>query len=123
MSIDRLVSQRHDLLNSKFDVYAALIQKRLQNRESILDQLLQTELQLGNKRTGQQQSLDRSENSFDDLEQAILQVQAEAREEERICWRDLVPVIRDLLTTWEALEQAKSRATFLNSQNSKESKP
>ena len=44
-----------------------------------------------------------------------LDLERQRREEEAGCWRDIIPVMRDILTTWEALEQARARAIFLAS--------
>ena len=43
----------------------------------------------------------------------LLDFQTEARSEQVECWRDVVMVMRDFLMTWEAHEQAKARAIFI----------
>lgn len=43
-----------------------------------------------------------------------LKLDSQQREEDVNCWKDVVTVMRDFLTAWEAHEQARSRAIFIN---------
>ena len=40
-------------------------------------------------------------------------LEKERRTEDVECWRDVVMVMRDFLVVWEAHEQAKTKAIFL----------
>ena len=42
------------------------------------------------------------------------EIETEHRAQKVECWRDMANVMRDFLTTWEAHEQARARAIFLN---------
>jgi hypothetical protein len=43
----------------------------------------------------------------------IFDLRKQVREEDTECWRDIVLVMRDFLVAWEAHEQAKAKAIFL----------
>jgi hypothetical protein len=48
------------------------------------------------------------------LRDSALQLEAQRRDQDVQCWRDVVLVMRDFLDTWDAHEQAKDRSIFLN---------
>ncbi len=48
------------------------------------------------------------------LYRRLFEIEAEHRAQKVECWRDMANVMRDFLTTWEAHEQARARAIFLN---------
>ncbi len=43
----------------------------------------------------------------------LFDFQTEARSEQVECWRDVVMVMRDFLYAWDAHEQARARAMFI----------
>ena len=48
------------------------------------------------------------------LDSKIFDIEKERRSERTESWRDIVQVMKDFLTTWEAHEQAKIRAEVLS---------
>lgn len=48
------------------------------------------------------------------LYQSLFQIETEQRSQQVECWRDVVNVMRDFLAVWEAHEQSRARAIFLN---------
>ena len=44
----------------------------------------------------------------------LANLENERRSQDVECWRDIVMVMRDFLAVWEAHEQAKARAIFLD---------
>lgn len=48
------------------------------------------------------------------LYRRLFEVETELRAQKSECWRDVANVMRDFLATWEAHEQARSRAMFFN---------
>jgi len=116
-SIDLLVHQRTEILNTKLQVFAAEIEERLRLRHKNLDVLVREELEAGtllmefdpHYGTGRYDS--RLHQFF---YQKRFDLTKEQRQQDVECWRDIVLVMRDFLTAWEAHEQARARAIFLD---------
>ena len=115
-SIDLLVHQRTEILNTKLQVFAAEIEERLRLHRKNVDILVQEELETGTLilEFDPHYGLGRYDSR---LEQALYQkrfdLTKEQREQDVECWRDIVMVMRDFLTAWESHEQARARAVFL----------
>ena len=117
LALDNFLHSRSRILRSKLEVIASEIFARLtmwnQNLGRIdqdkarVEELLNQFTRLARYRLRDQQDVGR-------LRDSALQLEAQRRDEDVQCWRDLVLVMRDFLSAWEAHEQAKNRAVFLN---------
>ena len=118
-TIDALVSNRRKILEVKLAVLLAASKKRFAIREANLESLLDDELTVRNQQLATPRYVVSDGRNYpinqSGPEQRILDIERQRREEESGCWRDIIPVMRDVLTTWEALEQARARAMFLAS--------
>lgn len=116
-ALDNLLHSRSRILGSKLEVIASEIFARLTmwntnlgriDQEKVkIEELLDQFTRLARYRLRDQQDVGR-------LRDSALHLEAQRRDEDVQCWRDLVLVMRDFLSTWEAHEQAKNRAVFLN---------
>ena len=111
-SIDALVSNRRQILEVKMAVLLAASAKRFAIRKAILESLQEDELSLRNLALTSPGAPTVPPSPID---QGLLAIEQQRRDEEASCWRDIIPIMRDVLTTWEALEQTRARAVFLSS--------
>ena len=117
-SIDALVHQRTRILNVKLQVFAAEIQERLRLRSSNLYRLLQNELNVRNLIIDVD-PVEGSRTVYEPLRekvmlnQRLMDMDRERRDQDVACWKDVAFVMRDFLTAWEGREQAQARAMFL----------
>lgn len=115
-SIDRLLGEKHRILKVKLEVLASEIFQRLEIRKQNLDRLLNDELILSNVLLYFEPSSSRApyRPAFPEkLYQEKLDLGKQRREQDVECWRDVVMVMRDFLSVWEAVELARSKASFL----------
>ena len=115
--LDNLLHSKSRILRSKLEVLASEIYTRLTmwdrnlgridtdkaNVETLLDQFTR----LARYHLREQKDISR-------LQDSNLRLEAQRRDEDVQCWRDVVMVMRDFLETWEAHEQAKNRSIFIN---------
>jgi hypothetical protein len=116
-SLDQLLGQKSSLLRTKLDVLGAELRDRFRLREQNLSALAGESEQLDAdvERVSRLVRYDlREPRDLGPFQQQRAQLDAELRRQRVDCWQDVVPVIRDFLEVWEALEQARARAIFLN---------
>ena len=115
--LDNLLHSKSRILRSKLEVLASEIYARLNmwdrnlaridtdkaNVEELLDQFTR----LARYHLRDPKDITR-------LHDSNLRLEAQRRDEDVQCWRDVVMVMRDFLETWEAHEQAKNRSIFIN---------
>jgi hypothetical protein len=117
LALDHLLHSKSRILSSKLEVLASEIYARLTmwNRnlaridddKAKVEDLLSQFTRLARYHLRDQQDVSR-------LRDSTLQLEAQRRDQDVQCWRDVVLVMRDFLETWEAHEQAKNRSIFLN---------
>lgn len=117
LALDHLLHSKSRILRGKLELLASEIYARLTmwNRnlgridddKAKVEELLQQFTRLARYHLREQRDVGR-------LRDSTLQLEAQRREEDVQCWRDVVMVMRDFLETWEAHEQAKNRSIFLN---------
>ena len=116
-SIDELLGQRTRILKTKLEVFASEISERLKIRTGNLKSLIYDDLLLTNALLYFEPSSgkDLYQAKFPDrLYGTRFDIAKERREQDVECWRDVTLVMRDFLAAWEALEQGRARAIFLN---------
>jgi hypothetical protein len=115
--LENLIGLKSRILQTKLQVLAAEIGQRW-----FLRQQNQTLIRDEEERVNQEQvRLSRQVNyqlreprDLAAFQQQRFRLDQEQRDQETACWKDIVPVLRDFLEVWEAHEQAKARAMFLN---------
>jgi hypothetical protein len=117
LALDHLLHSKSRILRGKLEVLASEIYARLTmwNRnlaridddKAKVEELLNQFTHLACYRLRQQQDVGR-------LRDSALQLEAQRRDQDVQCWRDVVLVMRDFLETWEAHEQATNRSIFLH---------
>ena len=115
--LDNLLHSKSRLLRSKLEVLASEIYTRLtmwdRNLARIdadkqkVEQLVEQFTRLARYHLRDQKDVTR-------LHDSNLRLEAQRRDEDSQCWRDVVLVMRDFLETWEAHEQARNRSIFIN---------
>jgi hypothetical protein len=115
--LDRILNQKAGLLRTKLNVLTNELCDRVRLREENLERLAgereQVEHDLNRIVRLARYDL-REPRDLGTFHQQRAQLDAELRRQRVDCWQDVVPVIRDFLEVWEALEQARARAMFLN---------
>jgi hypothetical protein len=115
--LENLIGLKSHILKTKLEVLATEIAQRWflrqQNQALIGDE--------GERVNREQARLSRQVNyqlreprDLTAFQQQRFRLDQEQRDQETACWKDIVPVLRDFLEVWEAHEQAKARAMFLN---------
>jgi hypothetical protein len=117
LALDHLFHSKSRILRGKLEVLASEIYARLTlwNRnlaridedKAKVEELLQQFTRLACYRLREQQDVGR-------LRDSALQLEAQRRDQDVQCWRDVVMVMRDFLDSWEAHEQATNRSIFLH---------
>ena len=117
LDLENLFGHKGRILHTKLEVFASEIFERFRIRVQNLASIDQDE----NKLYLLLEKLDRQAryHTRDHIEKRVLyellfKVKQERREQDVECWRDIVMVMRDFLYTWDAHEQMRSRALFLN---------
>ena len=115
--LDLLLHSKSRILRTKLDVLATEIVARLgiwnrnleriHGKKAVVEELLDQSKRLARYHLRDQRDVGR-------LREDALKLDTQQREEDVQCWKDVVLVMRDFLTAWEAHEQAKSRAIFIN---------
>jgi hypothetical protein len=116
-SLDQMIHLNTRILNTKLEVIASHVTERLRihrrNLERIdADRTLLVEMLRKIREAALYHLTERDERRI--LYQKFFELEEERREQDVECWRDLVLVMRDGLTFWDAHEHAKSRAIFLD---------
>jgi hypothetical protein len=115
--LDNLLHSKSRILRTKLEVLASEIQarfalwdrnlERLDRDKDAVETLLDQSTRLARYHLRDQREVGRVRDS-------ALRLDTQRRDEDIQCWRDVVLVMRDFLDAWEAHEQAKSRAIFIN---------
>jgi hypothetical protein len=112
-----LVQQKSRILSRKLDILAAEIAWRLHIAGRNLHSLQEDKQRLGEMLN----RLDRAalyhlreHQEKGPLYRALFALESETRAQHVECWRDVAMVMRDFLYAWEAHEQARSRAIFID---------
>lgn len=116
-SLDQLLGQKAALLRTKLNVFGAELRDRFRLREQSLAALAseRERLEADVERVSRQVRYDlREPRELSPFVQQRAQLEQELRRQTVDCWTDLVPVVRDLLEVWEALEQSSARSLFLH---------
>ncbi len=117
LALDHLLFSKSRILRSKLEVLASEIYARLtmwnRNLARIDDDKAKVEELLYQFTRLARYHL-RDQQDVGHLRDSALQLEAQRRDEDVQCWRDVVMVMRDFLESWEAHEQAKNRSIFLN---------
>ena len=117
LALDHLLHSKSRILRSKLEVLASEIYARLtmwnRNLARIDDDKAKVE-ELLNQFTRLARYHLHDQKDVGRLRDSSLQLEAQRRDEDVQCWRDVVMVMRDFLESWEAHEQAKNRSIFLN---------
>ena len=119
-SIDEFIGQRSRILNSKLEILIQEIQARLaiknKNSGSLDHDIEKVEDMMHELSPKAHYTNDSAEkDEFNNLKHTSLELEKEKRDQEVSCWNDVVPVMRDLLNTWEAHQQSGARAQLLKS--------
>jgi hypothetical protein len=115
-ALDDLIGQKTRILNTKLEVLVLEIVERLRLRSHNIERLnadrYGATLMLS-KLSAQANYHLRDHGDKRVFYEVIFNLERERREQDVECWRDIVEVMRDLLAVWEAHEQAKAKAMFL----------
>ncbi len=116
-SLDDLVRQKSRILSRKLDILGAEIAWRLHIGACNLHSLQEDKQRLGEMLS----RLDhaalyhlRQHQEKGPLYRTLFALETETRAQHVECWRDVAMVMRDFLYAWEAHEQARSRAIFID---------
>jgi hypothetical protein len=125
-ALDHLLHSKSRILRTKLEVMASEIQARFAMWDRNLNRI-------GNEKENVEALLNQSvrltryhlrePNEVTRLRESSLNLNAQRRQEDIQCWRDVVLVMRDFLDTWESHEQAKNRSIFLNHAGSRTEDP
>jgi hypothetical protein len=116
-SLDDFIHSRTRILRTKLEVLASEIRERLQIRVKNLERVADDKIHI----TAMLVDLDRRANYLtrehkekSPFYEQLFKLEQEKRLQDVECWRDVVMVMRDFLYAWEAHEQAKVKAIFLD---------
>jgi hypothetical protein len=116
-ALDDLLHSKSRILRTKLEVLASEIHTRLNMWDRNLDRI-DTDKQTVDELLGQCTRLARyhlrQQQDVSRLQESVLRLESQRREEDVQCWRDVVMVMRDFLEIWEAHEQARNRSIFIN---------
>ena len=117
LDINDLFDSKGRILHTKLEVLASEIFERFRIRVQNLASIGQDE----NKLYLLLEKLDKQAryHSREHIEKRVFyellfKINQEKRQQDVECWRDVVMVMRDFLYVWDAHEQMRSRAIFLN---------
>jgi len=115
--LDNLLHSKSHVLRTKLETMAAEIQTRFaiwnQNLDRVNQDQSDIQKQLNHSTRLARYHL-RDQKDVSQLQNSVLKLAEQQRNEDVLCWRDVVMVMRDFLNTWEVHEQAKQRSIFLN---------
>jgi ribosomal protein L30/L7E len=116
-TLDDFIHRKSRIQGSKLDVLAAEIVARLGLRRTNLERIVEDKDRLrdmiGNTSRLANYGL-RDQRDVTRMSQGLFDLDAERRKQDVDSWKDVVMVLRDFLYTWEAHEEARSRAMLLN---------
>jgi hypothetical protein len=116
-ALDQLLGVKSRILRTKLEVLSFEMGERLRLWNRNLGRIDADKERL----TGVMERISRlAEYHFRDhrekseLYEELFNLETERRSQDVECWRDVVMVMKDFLAVWEAHEQAKARAIFLD---------
>ncbi len=117
-SLDRFISQRSSILRSKLEILKQEVLARFAIKKKNLDRIREDVEKINDNMQKLSAKafyiIDSAEkNEFHKLNHKSLDMEKEKRDQTASCWNDVVPVMRDLLNTWEAHQQSSARAQLL----------
>ncbi|MCX6896019.1 MAG: hypothetical protein NTZ16_11080 [Verrucomicrobia bacterium] len=116
-NLNQLLNSKSGVLRTKLETLAAEIQTRFAIWNHNLDRLNQDQSNIQNQlqhSTRLARYHLRDPKDVSQWQNSGLKLGEQQRNEDVLCWRDVVMVMRDFLETWEVHEQAKNRSIFLN---------
>jgi|ERR1041384_169578 hypothetical protein len=116
-SLTDLLQGKRRILRTKLDVLLIEIRARFAIRDHNLARIEEDKARLEHliSETGRLANYHfREQSDVSGFFRALFDVEAEERQQDTECWRDVVMVMRDFLYAWEAHEQARAKAIFLN---------
>jgi len=114
--LEALLHSKSKILSTKLEVLAGEILWRFQIREQNRIRLDEEQSSLQNMLLTLDRAcnyLSRQHREKAPLYNAFFNIEQQKRQEQTECWRDVAMVMRDFLEVWDAHEQTKSRAIFL----------
>lgn len=108
--LDDFIHRRARILNTKLQVILSEILDRFRLKTLNMRSLERDEENVSEMIHPYHINSQQEKSSF---YERLLDIHKERREQEVNCWSDLVPVVRDLLNTWDAHQQTQSRAILL----------
>jgi len=115
-SLEQLTNTRTRILETKLEMFTLELHERLRVR-TLNFQSLDQDTSLINTMLFaliQQHPYDLNSRGKSALESKLFDIEKERRSERTESWKDIIQVMKDFLTTWEAHEQAKIRAEVLS---------
>jgi len=115
--LDQLLGQKAAVLRTKLNILGAELRDRFRLREQNLSSLASESGRLiaDGERVSRLVRYDlREPRDLSPFVQQRAQLAQELRRQTTACWTDSVPVVRDFLDVWEALEQSRARSLFLH---------
>ena len=115
-SLDVLLSQRSGILSTKLDVFMIELLERMNLRTKNLDRIDHDECSVRNLISDFHQTTGGYAQDGKErfgLYRQLLDIEKERRDQDVECWRDLVTVMRDVLSAWEESESSKSKMRML----------
>lgn len=116
-SLEDLIGAKSSLQAKKLEILAAELRWRLHVAAQNLHTLHQDQCvveEMLNQLTVAADYRLRAHQEKAPLYRRMFEIETEKRSQRVECWRDIAHVMRDFLATWEAHEQARSRAIFFN---------
>ena len=114
--LENLVHGKSGILSKKLEILAAEMWWRLHLASGNLKALDEDQVALKDTlnrldRAAHYQIREHQEKA--PLYRKLFEIESEKRSQQIDCWRDVVMVMRDFLTVWEAHEHARSRSRFI----------
>lgn len=118
-ALEAILSGRSEILQTQLSVAAVQIVERLRIRSQNLERILEEELQVGSRLIPFEGKYLGQTPDLMGLESVLIGKQSELAKERRQqdteCWRDLIQVMRDLMSAWEGWSGQQAKQRFLNS--------
>lgn len=114
-SLEHMLVGKQEILQTKLDVLIVSIQQRFKIRDQNIEKIEEDKLKTTNQLLyfhPQYGAGVQGQNMTPSLYRQYMDLNQSSRREEADCWRDVMFVMRDLLQTWDSLQEAKNRAHF-----------
>jgi hypothetical protein len=116
-SLEDLLHQKTRIVNTKLELIALAINERVGIWKRNLKRIEEDNYRLAYMLDKLARATNYGLRKHDEKRvfyERIFDLRSQVREEDVECWRDIVLVMRDFLVAWEAHEQAKAKAIFLD---------